>query len=204
MAESPARLRKTAMLTRRKEVLTTGEVARICHVAPRTVSKWFDTGQLTGYRIPGSRDRRIPREQLLQFMRMHGMPLKELEGNVIRVLVVDPDSAALAVAKSLSAQGRYEVRSATNDFEAGMRAEEFRPHVVLVSVVAEGVDSAQILRNLRANQDLASTKVVSVGGALTRGQKGALLREGFDAVLCKPFTPADLTAVIEQATDIFG
>ena len=45
--------------TGQKEVLTTGEVARICRVAPRTVSKWFDTGKLRGYRIPGSRDRRI-------------------------------------------------------------------------------------------------------------------------------------------------
>ena len=42
-----------------KEVLTTGEVAKICNVAPRTVSKWFDSGQLQGYRIPGSKDRRI-------------------------------------------------------------------------------------------------------------------------------------------------
>ena len=37
-----------------KEVLTTGEVAKICNVAPRTVSKWFDSGSLKGYRIPGS------------------------------------------------------------------------------------------------------------------------------------------------------
>ena len=37
-----------------KDVLTTGDVARICNVASRTVSKWFDSGQLRGYRIPGS------------------------------------------------------------------------------------------------------------------------------------------------------
>lgn len=37
-------------------VYTTGEVARICQVAPRTVSKWFDTGRLKGYRIAGSPD----------------------------------------------------------------------------------------------------------------------------------------------------
>ncbi|KKL83932.1 hypothetical protein LCGC14_1969800, partial [marine sediment metagenome] len=79
---------------RRKEVLTTGEVARICHVAPRTVSKWFDTGKLKGYRIPGSRDRRIPFLQLLQFMRVHGMPLKELDGGTTRVLIVDPQGIA--------------------------------------------------------------------------------------------------------------
>ena len=63
-----------------KRVLTTGDVARICHVAPRTVSKWFDSGRLQGYRIPGGRDRRIPVENLVEFMQRHGIPLGDLEG----------------------------------------------------------------------------------------------------------------------------
>lgn len=29
-------------MPRQKDILTTGEVAKICNVAPRTVSKWFD------------------------------------------------------------------------------------------------------------------------------------------------------------------
>src|SRR5207248_376557 len=62
-----------------KKVFTTGQVAKICKVAPRTVSKWFDSGRLKGYRIPGSQDRRIPREQLIRFLKEHGMPLGELE-----------------------------------------------------------------------------------------------------------------------------
>jgi excisionase family DNA binding protein len=56
-------------------VYTTGRVAKICNVAPRTVSKWFDSGRLKGYRIPGSQDRRIPRAQLVKFLRENGMPL---------------------------------------------------------------------------------------------------------------------------------
>jgi len=59
-----------------KKVFTTGQVAKICKVAPRTVSKWFDSGRLRGYRIPGSQDRRIPREHLLRFLKEHGMPLR--------------------------------------------------------------------------------------------------------------------------------
>src|SRR5262249_50495709 len=62
-----------------KKVFTTGQVAKICKVAPGTVSKWFDSGRLKGYRIPGSQDRRIPREQLIRFLKEHGMPLGELE-----------------------------------------------------------------------------------------------------------------------------
>ncbi len=56
-------------------VFTTGSVAKICKVAPRTVSKWFDSGLLKGYRIPGSNDRRIPEADLLVFMRARGLPV---------------------------------------------------------------------------------------------------------------------------------
>jgi len=46
------------------KVFTTGQVAKICKVAPRTVSKWFDSGRLKGYRIPGS-----PGSQVLNGLR---------------------------------------------------------------------------------------------------------------------------------------
>ena len=57
-----------------KKVLTTGDVARICNVAPRTAGQWFDKKLLNGYRIPGSRDRRIPIPELVRFMQKYGIP----------------------------------------------------------------------------------------------------------------------------------
>lgn len=61
------------------QVFTTGQIAEICAVSPRTASKWFDQGQLAGYRIPGSKDRRVPREHLLRFLKDNGMPTDRLE-----------------------------------------------------------------------------------------------------------------------------
>jgi len=62
-----------------REVFTVGQVARICRVSSRTASKWFDLGLLKGYRIPGSRDRRIPRSALVAFIESSGMPPEYLE-----------------------------------------------------------------------------------------------------------------------------
>lgn len=59
-------------------IYTTGEVARICQVAPRTVSKWFDAGLIGGFRIPGGTDRRITRDSLIEFMGKNGMPMEWL------------------------------------------------------------------------------------------------------------------------------
>ncbi len=55
-------------------VYTTGQIAKIVKVAPRTVAMWFDAGRIRGYRLPGSHDRRIPRESLEKFLLEHGMP----------------------------------------------------------------------------------------------------------------------------------
>ena len=78
------------------KVFTTGQVAKICKVAPRTVSKWFDSGRLKGYRIPGSQDRRIPREYLIRFLKEHGMPLGDLEDEAMaKVLIVGQDQVLI-------------------------------------------------------------------------------------------------------------
>lgn len=183
--------------------MTTGEVAKICSVAPRTVSKWFDSGQLQGYRIPGSRDRRIPLAQLIEFMKAHGIPMTALEGDVTRVLVAAPDSSEItAAASGLSRIDRYKLETATNDFEAGMRAGDFRPHVILVDMLAKSIDADEILKNLRSNPTLTTTSVVAVTKVLTNGQKRGLLRKGFNAVLSSPYEFKDIVGIIETATEI--
>lgn len=58
-----------------QRAFTTGQVAKMCKVAGRTVCKWFDSGRLKGYRVPGSNDRRVPRESLVEFMTEYGFPL---------------------------------------------------------------------------------------------------------------------------------
>ena len=63
-----------------KDCYTMGDVARICRVSARTAMKWFDEGILVGFRIPlGSRDRRVPKENLAEFMAANGMPQAWLE-----------------------------------------------------------------------------------------------------------------------------
>jgi hypothetical protein len=61
------------------QVLTMGQVGKMLNVAPRTAMKWFDSGRLKGYRIPGSQDRRTTPEYLRKFCKEYGLPApKEL------------------------------------------------------------------------------------------------------------------------------
>lgn len=181
-----------------KTVLTTGEVAKICSVAPRTVSKWFDAGQLRGYRIPGSKDRRIPIEHLLQFMRAHGMPLNGLDGGNTRVLLFDPDPALCeAISTALNARNGFEVVTATSALEAGAVAQELKPHVVIADVTLLDASPAQITRFLRSQPSSQVACLIGMANGMSESQGQSLLQQGFDGYLSKPFDVRTLCDLIE-------
>lgn len=190
-------------MRKQKEVLTTGDVAKICNVAPRTVSKWFDSGQLRGYRIPGSKDRRIPLQQLVRFMRAHGIPLNGIETGQIRVLLVDNESELVELLKTaLREKADCEVQVANGGFEAGAIAQSFRPHVMLIDIDLEDVEPRQICRHVRSNTDLQGTRIIAMQRDLDEGQGQALLQEGFDGFLSKPFEIREVVTAIEEAVSV--
>lgn len=190
-------------MARQKDVLTTGEVAKICNVAPRTVSKWFDSGQLRGYKIPGSKDRRIPLSALVGFMRQHHIPMDGLRSGRTRVLIVDNEQEVVSVLeKVLTEQAGYEVRVTGSGFSAGVECEKFRPHVMLLDMHIGDVNPQDIRRHIRDNGDLQMTKIIAVSSKLTDGQSHQLLSTGFDGFLRKPFTVSQVIQSIEDAVAI--
>ncbi|MFN3167509.1 MAG: response regulator [Phycisphaeraceae bacterium] len=190
-------------MARQKDILTTGEVAKICNVAPRTVSKWFDSGQLKGYRIPGSKDRRIPMANLIRFMKQHNIPLDGLQSGKTRVLIVDSASEVVDVLnKVLAEQAGYEVQVANSGFAAGVECEKFRPHVMLLDMHLGDVKGEDVLKLVRSNSDLQLTKVIAMSGKLTDGQAQHLMHNGFDGYLKKPFHVRQVVETVEDAVAI--
>jgi len=186
-----------------KNVLTTGDVAKICNVAPRTVSKWFDSGQLKGYRIPGSKDRRIPVSELLRFMKMHNMPTESLPVGKIRILIVDTDiDAAGTLSHTLETVGDYEVKTVRSSFETGMTAQKFAPHVLLVSLLAEGVDTTELCQSIRSDEELQTIKILAIANQLSESECMALMQKGFDGYISHPSDADEVIKKIEETTAI--
>lgn len=182
-----------------KTVLTTGDVAKICSVAPRTVSKWFDAGELRGYRIPGSKDRRIPIDQLIKFMRAHGIPLNGLEAGALRVLILDGDPGLReAMRAALAKTDAFEVLTAETALEVGAIARDRQPQVVVMDVFLPDVDPPAVVRFFRSTAELAGTCLIGMGANLTDGRGEGLLQAGFDGYLCKPFETSALLSLVER------
>jgi excisionase family DNA binding protein len=187
-------------MSRQKDVLTTGDVAKICSVAPRTVSKWFDSGQLSGYRIPGSKDRRIPLNALMRFMKQHNIPLDSLSSGRTRVLIVDADPEARDVLYKALVEGTsFEVRCVSSGFAAGLECERMRPDVMLLDAHLPDADCRDVLRHVRENPSLGMTRVVAMSSRLTDGQGNQLLSQGFDGYLRKPFSASQVVRMIDGA-----
>jgi excisionase family DNA binding protein len=187
--------------TNRKDVLTTGQVAKICHVAPRTVSKWFDTGKLRGYRIPGSRDRRIPVDQLVAFMRSHGIPLDSLDNGICRILIMDTEVPGELIG-AIENLDSYELRTAENGFEAGVVAQQFHPHVIVISVQEGEAEAAAICQNVKIHAELQSAKVLAAVPELDVNTSEDLLGRGFDGCLAKPYSLRELLEAVEDTTSL--
>jgi len=190
-------------MQKRKDVLTTGQVAQICNVAPRTVTKWFDSGQLKGYRIPGSRDRRIPTNELIRFMKAHNIPTDELEVGKMRVLVIDSDwETAENMAEALRTKRNFLVQTANNSFDAGLIAQKLLPHVIIINLMAQGIDATEVCKYVRTNEDLRGTRVVAIASNLGETEVAALLKKGFDAVMSDPMDFQQAIRTIQEVTAI--
>jgi len=146
------------------KVFTTGQVAKICKVAPRTVSKWFDSGRLKGYRVPGSQDRRIPREYLIKFLKEHGMPLGDVEEDAYaKVLLVSHDDALVtALRKELSKRPEFKFVSSRNGFDAGIDAETFHPDCMIVDFSVDKIDGLQICQHVRKHDALKDAILIAI------------------------------------------
>lgn len=183
-----------------KTIFTTGQVAKICKVAPRTVSKWFDSGRLRGYRIPGSQDRRIPREHLIRFLKEHGMPLGELEDEAMgKVLVVGADIAICSGLRDGMDPDVFKFERAQSGFEAGIQAESLHPDCVVIDFAMGKSDALMIAGNLRKDPEYAET--VLIGLLDEEDRRSSFDRTAFNETFQKPF---DVALLAERVRTLVG
>jgi excisionase family DNA binding protein len=183
-----------------RKVFTTGQVAKICKVAPRTVSKWFDSGRLRGYRIPGSQDRRIPREALIRFLKEYGMPLGELEEEGWhKILIIGAEPLFISRLRELLPEDEeYKYEVANSGFEAGIQAESFHPDTIIIDLAMGRSEGLQIAQNLRRNQQYEATMILAMAGEDEAAPEG-LSQFGFSEAFKKPF---DIALLAERIRTI--
>src|SRR6266581_2983880 len=171
-----------------KTVFTTGEAAKICKVSQQTIIRCFDNGQLKGFRVPGSRFRRIPREALYKFMKDNGIPTDALESGKRKVLLVDDDTELVELmTKVLEEDGRFEVRVAATGFDAGMMVKEYQPDLIVLDVMLPNINGKMVCQRIRADNMLENVRILCISGRIEEAKLQELRLSGADDFLHKPF-----------------
>ena len=183
-----------------KQVFTTGEAAEICKVSQQTIIRCFDSGRLNGFRVPGSKFRRIPRVELLRFMRTNESPTDVLESTRKRILVVDDDEQIVEMfVDVLGRDDRFEIKTAKTGYDAGMLTESFKPHLILLDYMLPDINGNLVCDRIRANPDYAKTKIIIVSGVVKREEIDELLQSGADDFVKKPF---NINELVDRMADL--
>jgi excisionase family DNA binding protein len=183
-----------------KTVFTTGEAAKICKVSQQTIIRCFDSGQLKGFRVPGSRFRRIPREQLYTFMRDNGIPTDALESGKRKVLIVDDDVELVElIADVLERDGRFEIRSVNNGFDAGMMVKEYHPDLIVLDVMLPDINGKEVCQRVRSDKATQDVRIVCISGMVEEDKIGELKAAGANDFLHKPF---EVERLIERMCEL--
>lgn len=183
-----------------KTVYTTGEAAKICKVSQQTIIRCFDSGQLKGFRVPGSRFRRIPRDQLFAFMKDNGIPTEALESGKRKVLIVDDDEELVELLKdAFETDSRFDIRTANNGFDAGMLVKEFRPDLVILDVMLPDINGREVCVRVRSDKSLDEVKIICISGMVEADKVNDLREAGANDFIQKPFA---VDKLMERCCDL--
>jgi excisionase family DNA binding protein len=186
-----------------KTVFTTGEAAKVCKVSQQTIIRCFDSGQLKGFRVPGSRFRRIPRDALYRFMKENGIPTDALESGRRRVLIVDDDQAVVdLISEVLAGDPRFETKVANNGFQAGVLAKEYHPDLIILDVMLPDLNGQEVCATLRMDPTMSEIKIICISGMIEEDKIENLRKSGADDFLHKPLDIDELMKRIYRLLDM--
>jgi excisionase family DNA binding protein len=185
-----------------KTIFTTGEAADVCKVSQQTIIRCFDAGRLKGFRVPGSKFRRIPRDALLEFMHANGIPGDKLDGGKRRILVVDDDPEIVELfCDVLDRDGRFEVHSAGTGYDAGLLTSELKPDLILLDYLLPDINGNKVCTSIRSKPELAETRIIVISGAVDAAEVDELLAAGADDFVRKPF---DIEQLVTRIGSLLG
>jgi len=188
----------------KKGPLTTGEIAKYCHVTYCAVLKWVTSGKLKAYRTPGKHSRIKPKD-FLSFLKEYNMPIpQELESlesqdGHKKILIVDDDkNMARSIERTLKLKEECALELAFDGFDAGRRVAEFKPDLVILDIRMPGMDGYEVTKRIKDIQGLSHTKIIAISAFFGEGDKEKIISLGADVCLDKPFSKEKLLEAIER------
>ncbi len=184
--------------------LSTGEIAKYCHVSPVTVYHWVKDGKIKAFATPGGHYRVLPSD-FRDFLVRNLMPVPPVfrERKERRLLVVDDDEGMLEVIRTVAEAMNppIAVRTATNGYHACLHLGEEPAAAALIDLRMPGMDGLELCRALRSTDKTRDMAIVVVSGYRNAEAAGSLAEIGVTRHLDKPFTARELENLLRELFD---
>lgn len=119
-------------------------------------------------------------------------------GAVPRILVCDNEDVLRALVRASLGGNGYDLVEARDGDEALALARDTKPDLVLLDMMMPGRSGLDVLAELRADPELAETRVVMLTARTQAADREAAAEAGADHFLTKPFSPLQLAALVED------
>lgn len=118
-----------------------------------------------------------------------------------KILICDNEEILRALVRATLDEGGYELVEARDGDESLALARSHRPDVVVLDMMMPGRTGVEVLRALRADPDLAGTRVVMLTARAGEADRETAAAAGADRFVPKPFSPLELAAVVEDLVE---
>src|SRR4029078_7850334 len=89
--------------------------------------------------------------------------------------------------KVLDEDGRFEVRIASNGFDAGMMVKDYRPDIIVLDVMLPDINGKEVCQRVRRDSVLEDVPILCMSGMVEDDRIQELRLAGMDFFMHKPF-----------------
>jgi len=174
------------------KILSLGKIAAVIGVTRKTALRWVQKGMIRAHALPSGHFR-VKAEDLVAFLQASAMPVPPSllsQAPKKKVLLCDDDAAIRRVLRDLL-KPHFLITEAGNGIEACIRIGADRPDLLILDIRMPQMDGLAVCRQVRSDPALSAMKIAILSAHIDREAKETLRGEA-DAILRKPFSPADL------------
>ncbi len=167
-----------------------------------TVQRLLNNNKLKGFRTSENAHWKIPRKELIKYMKKHNIPMEFLNGDIIKILVVDDEvSITQMIERTFKDIDKFQIETANSGFIAGTKLESFKPDVVVLDIFLGDMDGRELFDHIQDHPEFNKVRVIGITGNLSQDEIQPLLNKGFSSFLLKPFNMNKLKETILDVVD---
>jgi DNA-binding response OmpR family regulator len=99
----------------------------------------------------------------------------------------------------LNRDGRFEVKTASSGYDAGVLTQEFNPDLMILDYMLPDINGNVVCQTVRNNPKFEHMKIIIVSGVVNQEEINELLQAGADDFVKKPF---NIEKLVERMVEL--